>query len=323
MPNLPTQMRAIAIDSFGGLERLKLQTVAVPKLEAGEVLIRVAFADVAVWDVNEREGDFAEMSGRKPTFPLVLGSEGAGEVVAVGEGVASPKVGETVYAAGFLNPKGGFYGEYAVIKADAVGPVPKGMTLEQAGVFSGDGGTALRGLEDVLRVRPGESVMVFGAGGGLGHLAVQFAKRLGARVFAVASRKTGVDLVSRLGVDAVIDGREEDVVAAAKQFAPGGLDAALLTAGGEAAERALTALKPGGRAAYPHGVEPVPKAPAGVTLDAYDGNVDAPLIARMNDLIAKGPFTVHVAKIFPLEQAADAHRMLGEHYVGKIGLKIG
>ena len=123
--------------------------------------------------------------------------------------------------------------------------------------------TALRGLDDTLGLKPGESLMIFGASGGIGHLAVQLAKRMGARVLAVASGDDGVALARRLGADAVVDGHKDDVAAAAREFAPDGLDAALLTAGGEAAEKALTALREGGRVAYPNGVEPEPQARSG------------------------------------------------------------
>jgi NADPH:quinone reductase-like Zn-dependent oxidoreductase len=83
-----------------------------------------------------------------------------------------------------------------------------------------DAMTALRGLDDTLALKPEESVMIFGASGGIGHLAVQLAKRMGARVFAVASGSDGVALVTRLGADAVVDGHKDDIVAAARQFAP-------------------------------------------------------------------------------------------------------
>src|SRR5256885_591018 len=110
------------------------------------------------------------------------------------------------------------------------------------------------GLDEVLRVKQGESVLVFGAGGGIGHLAVQLAKRMGARVLAVASGEDGVALVKRLGADAVVNGRKEDVEAAAHAFAPSGIDAALVTAGGGATDRALRAFRDNGRVAYPNGV---------------------------------------------------------------------
>ncbi len=322
MPSIPSQMKAVAIESFGGVDKMKVLTLPVPQAGPGEVLIRNAFAGVAVWDPLEREGIFAKMMKMTPVFPLVLGSEGAGEVVAVGPGVLRPRVGESVWACGFLNPKGGFYAQYTAVKTELTAPVPKSMNLEQAAVFAADAGTALRGLEDVLHLKGGESVLIFGAGGGLGHLAVQLARRLGAKVFAVASGADGVELAKKVGADAAVDGRADDVVAAAKQFAPAGIDAALLTAGGPAADKALTTLRAGGRVAYPNGVEPTPKPPAGITAQAFDGNLDGPLIARLSHRIGNEPFHVHVAKSFPLEQTADSHRMLDTHYLGKLGLKI-
>jgi len=322
MATIPTQMRAIAIDSFGGVEKLRLQTLAVPTVDAGEVLIHVSYAGVAVWDPIEREGIFAEMMNIQPRFPMILGSEGAGEVVAVGPGVTKPGVGDQVYAVGFLNPKGGFYAEYVAVNADLTQPLPPSMNAEQASTYAVDAGTALRGLDDVLKLKSGESILIFGAGGGLGHLAVQLAKRMGGKVLAIASGSDGVELCKRIGADVAIDGRADDVVAAAKQFVPRGVDTALLAAGGPAADKALTTLKSTSRAAYPNGVEPIPKPPAGITAAAFDCDPQPELFARLHRLVGSAPFTVHVAKTFPLEQAADAHRMLDTHYLGKLALKV-
>src|SRR5207244_10668942 len=140
---------------------------------------------------------------------------------------------------------------------------------EQAGVMPSDAMTALRGLDDMLDLKQGEALMIFGASGGIGHLAVQLAKRMGARVLALASGEDGVALARRLGADVVVNGRKDDVAAAARAFAPAGLDAALVTAGGETTDRALAALRAGGRVAYPHGVMPAPKVSSGVRLSNY------------------------------------------------------
>lgn len=95
--------------------------------------------------------------------------------------------GDRVFASGFLNPKGGFYADYAVVNRDLVAHVPDGVGLKDAAVMSGVGLTALRGLDDVLKIRRGETLLLFGASGALGHLALQIARRRGARVLAIAS----------------------------------------------------------------------------------------------------------------------------------------
>jgi NADPH:quinone reductase-like Zn-dependent oxidoreductase len=315
-------MKAAAIDRFGGAETLTLETLPVPEVGPDEVLIRVDSADVAVWDPFEREGGFAKLYGVKPRFPYVLGTDGAGTVEAVGKSVSRFKKGDRVYGVALMNPKGGFYAEYAALKADNVAHVPEKLTTEQAGVMPCDALTALTGLDGVLGLKSGEALMIFGAGGGIGHLAVQLAKRMGARVLAVASGADGVALAERLGADVVVNGRTDDVAAAAQTFAPAGLDAALMTAGGDAADRALVAMREGGRVAYPNGVEPVPKVRSGVRLSNYDVRVDPKAIDKLNRLIEAGPFEAHVARMFRLDQAAAAHKALEEHYLGKLALRL-
>jgi len=314
-------MRAAALDRFGGVETIQMKTLPVPEPGPDEVLLRVESAGVGAWDPYEREGEFAKMFGTKPRFPYVLGSDGAGTVAAVGEGVRNLKEGDRAYAVALANPKGGFYAEYAAVKAENASPIPKKLSMEQAGVMPVDALTALRGLDEILQLKQGESVMVFGAGGGIGHLAVQLATRMGARVFAVASGEDGAALAKRLGADAVADGRKDDVEAVARAFAPGGIDAALVTAGGETLERALRAVRDNGRVAHPNGVMPPPKARPSVKVQGYDGEPNPIQIEKLNRLIESGPFEVHVARTFPLEKAAEAHRELDKHYLGKLALR--
>ena len=315
-------MKAVAIDRFGGPEALTLETLPVPEAGPDEVLIHVESADVAVWDPFEREGGFAKVYGIEPRFPHVLGTGGAGTVEAVGKSVGRFKKGDRVYGVALMNPKGGFYAEYAAMNADNVAHVPDKLTTEQAAVMACDALTALTGLDDVLVLKPGEALLIFGAGGGIGHLAVQLAKRLGARVLAVASGADGVALAQRLGADIVVNGRTDDVAASAQAFAPAGLDAALMTAGGEVADGALVVMREGGRVAYPNGVEPAPKVRPGVRLSNYNVVVDPKAIDKLNRLIEAGPFEAHVARTFRLEQAAAAHKALEEHYLGKLALRL-
>jgi NADPH:quinone reductase-like Zn-dependent oxidoreductase len=324
---MPTSMRAATIDRFGGVDELRIEEVAVPDLGPNEVLVRVEYAGVGAWDPGEREGRYSELfrqlHGVEPSFPYVIGFDGAGTVVAVGDAVSGFNTGDRVYADRHLNPKGGFYAEFAVVEAPYVHPIPSGLSMQEAGAMPVDAITALLGLTDVLGLVSGESLLVFGASGGLGHLALQLAKRLGARVFAVASGQDGVAFAQRLGADAAIDGRTADVLAAAADFAADGIDAALLTAGGEAAQSALGALRDGGRAAYPRGIDSEPTQQAGFVLERYIG--DNPPVSRsdqLGNLISAARFEVHVAHTFPLDRAADAHRALGEHHLGKLALQI-
>jgi NADPH:quinone reductase-like Zn-dependent oxidoreductase len=316
---LPKTMRAAAIDQFGGVETLHVESVDVPEPGPDEVLIHVETAGVGEWDPFEREGGFAKMMGSSPKFPYVLGTEGAGTVAAVGKRVRRFKKGDRVYAMSLASSRG-FYAEYAAVKVGQASKVPEKLSIDQAGVMAVDAITGLRGL-DALGLRAGASVLIFGASGGIGHLALQLAKRMGARVLAVASGEDGVALARHLGADAVVDGHKDDVGAAARNFAPDGIDAVLLTAGGEGAQKAADAVHEGGRIAYPHGVEPEPKARPDVKVVAYDGDPDPEIIQTLNRLIESGPFEVHVAQVFPLDQAPEAHRALERHHLGKYALR--
>src|SRR5207237_1906344 len=137
---------------------------------------RVETAGVGVWDPFEGEGGFAKMLGTTPRFPYVLGTDGAGTIAAVGDRVKRFKPGDRVYALSLANAEGGFYAQYVALEQDHVAPVPGQLSTEQAGAMPVDAITALMGLDDTLHLKPGEAVMVFGASGGIGHLAVQLRK---------------------------------------------------------------------------------------------------------------------------------------------------
>jgi len=315
-------MRAVAIDEFGGIEKMKARELPVPEVAADEILVRVDTAGVGVWDPFEREGGFAKEFGVNVHFPYVLGADGAGTVEKVGDQVHNLKRGDHVYGINLMNPKGGFYAEYTAVKADNAAMIPHALAMRDAGVLAVDGITAMDGLDKTLQLKAGESILILGASGGIGHLAVQLARRMKARVLAVASGQDGAGFVKRLGAAKVIDGHREDIQKAAHEFAPEGLDAALLTAGGKGAEQAIAALRPGGRAAYPNGVQNVPPAREGVKVTAYNGEPDPKTFAKLNELIDGGPFEVHIARTFKLEEAAEAQRALENHYVGKLALVL-
>ncbi|RKN50927.1 quinone oxidoreductase family protein [Micromonospora endolithica] len=315
-------MTAVVLDRFGGVDQLSSRRIPLPGFGDDDVLIRVEFAGVGSWDAEERRGEFDGAFGVASTFPYVLGWDAAGTVAAVGRNVTRFNVGDRVYAATMPVSRGGFYAEYGVVEAEFVARVPDRMPTEQAGLLAWDALTALSGLE-LLGLRPDETLMVFGASGGIGHLAVQLARHRGIRVLAVASGDDGVALARRLGADEAIDGRREDVLAAAFKFAPGGLDAALVTAGGETAERSLRAIRNSGRIAWPNGVLPVPVTSPGATVSHYDGDRSRTATDRLNAIIEAGSLAVHVARTFPLARAVDAHRALEDHYVGKMALRVG
>jgi NADPH2:quinone reductase len=314
--SIPRTMTAVVIDRFGEPEEvMRTATVPVPKVGDKDILIGVRMAGVGVWDPELCRGEL----GSKGGFPKILGSDGAGTVVAAGSKARRFHVGDRVYAYGFMNPKGGFYAEYAAVPEDEVAPVPETLPFDEAGALAADGLTALAGL-DVVELRRGQRLMIFGASGGVGHLALELAKRIGARVLAIASGRDGVALARRLGADDAIDGHDEDIARKGAAFAPGGLDAALVLAPG--ADELLTLVKPGGRIGYPNGVEPPPRRRRGVTVRAFDGLHGRAALDRLNKLVAKGPFHVELSKKYRLEQTPKALTDVTRHHLGKLAVRV-
>lgn len=318
---VPPTMKAAAIDHAGGPEVITLHILPVPKPDADEVLIAVNTAGVASWDVGVREHP-DEIKHSK--FPLVLGTDGAGTIAATGSQVRGFAVGDQVYSYSWDNPKGGFYAEYVVVPAQLVGHVPPGMSLRDAGAIGTTGLTAIQGIDDALHIKSGETLIIHGASGGVGTLAVQFAKLRGARVLATASGDDGLSLVRQLGADAVVDGRHGDITAAAHAFAPAGVDAVLALAAGDALERCLDALRPGGRVAFPYGVTPEPKARVGVSnMMRYNAIAGPREFERLNQAIAAVKLQVPIAGQYPLAEAAKAQeRLEAGHVLGKVVLQV-
>jgi NADPH2:quinone reductase len=182
-------MKAAAIDRFGGAEELTLHTLSIPAIGRDEVLVQVDTAGVGVWDPWVREGEFAKIRGERPQFPYVLGADGSGTIVEIGKNVKQFREGDQVYGYNALSTKNGFYAEYAVLKAADIAPLPKGLNLEAGGAMPADAITALCGLE-ILSLQPEDDILIFGASGGIGHLAVQLATRMGARVCTGRSTNT-------------------------------------------------------------------------------------------------------------------------------------
>jgi NADPH:quinone reductase-like Zn-dependent oxidoreductase len=317
--DLPKTMHAVAMDRTGGPDVLHLRALPVPRVDADEVLIAVHTAGVGVWDSGIR----TKLNYiNQPRFPFVMGSDGAGIIAAVGSAVTTFKVGDPVYSYNWDNPKGGFYAEYVAVAAKRVGHLPQGIALDAAGALGASGLTAIQGIDDALHITAGETLIIHGASGAVGTLAIQFAKLRGAKVLAIASGEDGVALVRRLGADAAIDGKKEDIAAAVRRFAPSGADALLALAGGDALQRCMEALRPGGRVAYPNG-SPEPNARAGINATAYDAISGTQEYLRLNQAIGARRLEIPIADQFPLADAAQAHRrMEAGHVLGKIILRI-
>ncbi len=310
-------MKAAVVDEFGPPDVVHTTQVPVPRLGRGEVLIRVEAAAVGEWDPSLVDGSFQD---RKRKLPTVFGSDGAGIVEAVGSGVSRFKPGDHVWGWGWANKKGGFFAEYIVVKERNVAPIPRGLSLEQAGALPISGITALQGL-DALELVPGQKLIITGASGGVGHVALQLAKIMGLSVFAVASGQDGVELVQRLGADAAVEGHRGRVDEDARRFAPDGFDGALVFAGADGWQLLLAQVKRAGRIAWPNGVEPEPVVPQGVLAKSYDGKANPEDFERLNRTIEGRPFRVEVSKSYPLEQTAQALHDVMQHHIGKLEVR--
>jgi NADPH2:quinone reductase len=315
---IPEIMQAAAIDRFGPPEVLTPHKLPVPAIDKGEVLIALHTAGVGKWDAEMRDGWYP---GDHPDFPLILGTDGSGRVVAMGSHVRRFKLDEAVYSYSFANPKGGFYAEYVAVAAEKVAAIPRGLTMREAGAIPTTGLTALQGIDDALKVKRGESIVIVGASGNVGTLAVQFAKLREARVLAIASGEEGVALVRRLGADTAVDGRRGDVLDALHKFSP--VDAVLALVGGEVTDRVLDVLKSGGAVAWPNGVEPTPMKRHGARLIPYDATPGVREFDALTLAIESAKLKVPIAANFSLGDAGQAHKRLGKGDVlGKIVLDI-
>ena len=312
---VPATMAAAAIDRGGGPEMLRVHHLPVPKPKTGEVLIAVQAAGVGVWDATYREHPW---EGAK--FPLVLGSDGAGTIAAIGPEVHGFKVGDPVYGIG-----GAFYAEYAAVPAKDVAHIPKGIGITEAGILGISGLSALQGIDDVLQIKAGDTLIIHGATGGVGTLAIQFAKLRGAKVLATGTSEDGLALVRKLGADDVLNGRTGDIPAAAQQFAPHGVDAVLGLAGGDALERCIDALRKDsrGRVAYLYGLEPLPKPRLGIRMTLYSAISGPRELDRLNKAAEAAKLQVPIAAEYPLADASGAHKRLhAGHLLGKIVLRV-
>jgi NADPH:quinone reductase len=194
-------MKAIRIHEFGGPEVLKLEEVVTPKPSAGEVLVRIHAAGVNPYDTYMRAGTYA----LKPPLPYTPGSDGAGVVEAVGEGVKKVRRGDRVYTARTLT---GAYAEYALALEEQVHPLPEKIDFKQGAGTWVPYGTAYHALYHSAKAHASETVLVHGASGSVGTAALQIARAMGLKVFGTAGTPKGLEMAKREGAHQVFDHRK-------------------------------------------------------------------------------------------------------------------
>ena len=194
-------MKAIRVHEFGGPQVLKLEDVATPKPSTGEVLVRIHAAGVNPYDTYMRAGTYAV----KPSLPYTPGSDGAGVVELVGEGVKKVKKGDRVYTARTLT---GAYAEYALALEEQVHPLPEKIDFQQGAGIWVPYGTAYHALYHSAEAHASETVLVHGASGGVGIAALQIARAMGLKVLGTAGTPKGLELAKREGAHQVFDHRK-------------------------------------------------------------------------------------------------------------------
>jgi NADPH2:quinone reductase len=191
-------MRAIQVHKFGGPEVLELHEVVTPRPTVGEILVRVRAAGVNPYDTYMRNGTYAI----KPSLPYTPGSDAAGTVEAVGEGVKKFRGGERVYSAKTLS---GAYAEYALAGESQLHALPEKISFSQGAGLWVPYGTAYTALHHHAHARAGETLLVHGASGGVGTAALQFARAMGMTVIGTAGTARGIELVKKEGAHHVFD----------------------------------------------------------------------------------------------------------------------
>ncbi len=326
---LPVEMRAVEITESGAPEVLKPCTRPVPQPRAGEVLLRLEYAGVNRPDALQRAGKYAP----PPTASDLPGLEGAGEVVALGDGVTGLSIGDKVCA---LLPGGG-YAEYVTPPAAHCLPVPDGMSMAEAACIPENYFTVWSNVFMRGGLKAGERFLVHGGSSGIGTTAIQLAHAFGARVFTTAGNDTKCAVCSDLGAERAINYREEDFVAVLK--GEGGADLILDMVGGSYIARNIKTLVPEGRMVHIAFLEgPMAEinfaqimakrlTVTGSTLRPQSDLAKARIADELREhvwpLLNAGKLKVVMDSTFALDDAAKAHAwMETSNHIGKIVLKV-
>ncbi len=286
-----------------------------PEPSAGQVLVRVQCAGVGPWDVGMVGGGFPGL-----TAPFVPGQELAGVVEAVGLD-ADVQPGQRVYATTF--PGGGGFAEFALVDSDRVAAMPAEMDFAAAAALVIGAGTAYEGLIDRGKLEAGDTVLITAASGGVGSCAVQIAAAVGARVLGVAS-PANHDYLRNLGAANVFDYHDPEWAGQVLAAVPGGVDTLFDGAGGQTRDRALTAVRDGGRAVSIIAQEPLGELERGISGQTFAAHVDRQRLDALTQLVEAGKLRPTIEEVFPLDGARDAlARVADGHTRGKIVVRIG
>lgn len=300
----PTTMRAVRFTRYGRPEVLETVEVARPAPGPGEALVRVAGTTFNPVDATVRAGYLTNVF--PVDLPHVPGIDVSGTVVAVGEGVSEELVSRDVVA--FLPMTGpGASAEYATVPGELIAPAPTSIPLPDAAALASSGLTAWQAILEEAAVRPGQRVLVNGAGGGVGGFAVQLAAAAGATVVATASTRSR-DVVAAHGAAQVIDYTTTPVADAVTE--PVDVVLNLVRTSPDETEALVSLVKPGGAfiSTTTPGVVPVGTDVRAVSLFVRS---DAAQLARLAELVDAGELLVDVSAHYPLEELAEVHR-LGE-----------
>jgi NADPH:quinone reductase-like Zn-dependent oxidoreductase len=294
-------MKAAQINAYGGSEVIEINlTAAKPSVSAGKILIEVHAAGVNPVDWKVRQGYLKQMAPLK--FPATLGGDFSGLVSEVGEGVSDFKKGEEVYGqASVLGGGSGSFAEYVLTSAATVAHKPKRLSHVEAAALPLTGISALQVLTEHTHLSKGQRILIHGGAGGIGTMAIQIAKHLGAYV-ATTAAGDGLSYVKGLGADEVIDYKTQSFEELLRDF-----DAVFDTVGGETYEKSFKVLKRGGV------IVSMLEQPRqdlmdkfGVTAIAQGTRVTSERLAKLSELVDQGVVSVHVDKVFPLEATGEA-----------------
>ncbi len=315
-------MKAMVIDAFGGAERIRATEVPTPEPGPGELLIALGCTSVNPVDWKIREGLLADMFPH--AFPLIPGWDAAGTVSAVGRGATRFKPGDRVFAY-CRKPeiRFGTYCEYVAVDESAVAPMPACLGFAEAATIPLAGLTAWQALFDAAKLSAGEAILIHAGAGGVGSLAIQFARHAGATVYTTA-RAVNHEYVTGLGAHAAIDYAKDNFVRVLRAREPGGIDVVLDTIGGHVQRRSYKVLGKGGRLVS---IVSIPEAEEARPYDVRTAFVfvtpDGGQLRAIAELIESGAVRPPAFEVMPLEDAARAQeRSRAGHVRGKIVLRI-